>query len=95
MVELCRGGELFDRIAQKEKYDESEAADVVRQIAQAPKYLHDHNIAHRDLKPENWIYKEKDGNILKLTDFGLAKYIDSEAAESYGNCLWHSKLCGS
>eukprot|EP00944_MAST-04C_sp_MAST-4C-sp1_P002188 g2188.t1 len=82
MVELCRGGELFDRIAQKEKYDESEAADVVRQIAQALKYLHDHNIAHRDLKPENLIYKEKDGNILKLTDFGLAKYIDSEAASN-------------
>ena len=59
MVELCRGGDLFDRIAQKETYDESEAADVVRQVAQALKYLHDHNIVHRDLKPENLIYKEK------------------------------------
>eukprot|EP00944_MAST-04C_sp_MAST-4C-sp1_P012946 g12946.t1 len=90
MVELCRGGDLFDRIAQKETYDESEAADVVRQVAQALKYLHDHNIVHRDLKPENLIYKEKAGNVLKLTDFGLAKYIDSEATTNISE-----KPCGT
>lgn len=82
MVELCNGGELFDRIAQKEKYGEEEAADVICQVAEALKYLHDHNIVHRDLKPENLIYSENDGNTLKLTDFGLAKYIDQDTASN-------------
>jgi calcium/calmodulin-dependent protein kinase I len=82
MVELCNGGELFDRISQKEKYGEAEAADVIRQVAEALKYLHDHNIVHRDLKPENLIYKEENGNILKLTDFGLAKYIEPNTASN-------------
>ena len=56
----------------------------------ALKYLHDHNIVHRDLKPENLIYKEKAGNVLKLTDFGLAKYIDSEATTNISE-----KPCGT
>lgn len=35
-------------------------------------YLHKKNIAHRDLKPENFMFKEIDGQELKLIDFGLS-----------------------
>jgi hypothetical protein len=34
----------------------SEAAQIMREICLAVKYLHDMNIAHRDLKPENLLY---------------------------------------
>ena len=37
----------------------AEAADIVRQIAIAVKFVHDRNIAHRDLKPENLLYTRK------------------------------------
>ena len=35
-------------------------------------YLHNKKIAHRDLKPENFMFKEIDGQELKLIDFGLS-----------------------
>lgn len=34
----------------------SEAAQIMREICLAVKYLHEMNIAHRDLKPENLLY---------------------------------------
>jgi serine/threonine protein kinase len=37
------------------------------------------NIAHRDLKPENLLYATKDKNsIVKISDFGLARFINNE-----------------
>ena len=35
VLELMTGGELFDRIVEKESYNEKEAADVIRPIVDA------------------------------------------------------------
>ena len=37
----------------------SEAAELMKDICIAVKFLHDMNIAHRDLKPENLLYSHK------------------------------------
>jgi len=79
VMELLRGGELFDNIVQKGTYSEKEAAEVMRQILDAINYLHNRGIVHRDLKPENLIYQEDPERypkaLVKITDFGLAKYL--------------------
>jgi len=74
VMECMEGGELFNRIQERTQFNEREAAEVVKDICIAVKFLHDMNIAHRDLKPENLLYTRKDNlGILKLTDFGFAK----------------------
>lgn len=75
VMELLRGGELFDRIVMKGSYSEHEAAASTKAMAEAIGYLHSIGVVHRDLKPENLIY-DKPGpeGELKITDFGLAKY---------------------
>eukprot|EP00753_Platysulcus_tardus_P000415 PLAT10435.1.p1 GENE.PLAT10435.1~~PLAT10435.1.p1 ORF type:complete len:364 (-),score=195.57 PLAT10435.1:142-1233(-) len=80
VMELMTGGELFDRIVEKEKYTEAEARDVIRKIASALVYCHDMGIVHRDLKPENLLYSEhEDGTTdIKIADFGLAKLINAD-----------------
>merc|ERR1712038_416123 len=74
VMEIMEGGELFSRIQEKKSFTEKEAAEIVKDICLAVKFLHDCNVAHRDLKPENLLYSAKGSSgILKLTDFGFAK----------------------
>ena len=49
------GGELFDRIVEKGFYTERDASQLIHQILDAVKYLHDMGIVHRDLKVEQVI----------------------------------------
>jgi len=76
VTELMEGGELFDRIVEKEFYSEKEARDLVKLLLQAISYCHAANIVHRDLKPENLLLTSRsdDANI-KIADFGFAKRI--------------------
>jgi len=74
VMECMEGGELFQRIQDKQAFNEREAAELMKDICIAVKFLHDVNVAHRDLKPENLLYTRKDDfGVLKLTDFGFAK----------------------
>lgn len=80
VMELLTGGELFDRIVAKGSYSEKEASELIKDIATAIQYLHGIGVVHRDLKPENLIYSDKSGGIVKITDFGLAKFRSAEEA---------------
>jgi calcium/calmodulin-dependent protein kinase I len=73
VIELISGGELFDRICEKEKYTEREARAVIIHLTKAVYYMHQKNIVHRDLKPENILLKSKtDDTSIKLADLGFA-----------------------
>lgn len=75
VMELLTGGELFDRIVEKSYFSEKEAVNVIKSVADALMYLHRNNIVHRDLKPENLLCSSKDDDfVIKITDFGLAKF---------------------
>ncbi|CAL5423825.1 unnamed protein product [Camellia sinensis] len=53
MMELCKGGELLDRILSRGgKYSEEDAKAVVVQILSVVAYCHLQGVVHRDLKPE-------------------------------------------
>ncbi|XP_038675860.1 calcium/calmodulin-dependent protein kinase type 1G-like isoform X2 [Scyliorhinus canicula] len=78
VMQLVSGGELFDRILEREVYSEKDAIILIRQILNAVKYLHDNGIVHRDLKPENLLYYDSDENSkIMISDFGLSKMLDS------------------
>ncbi|XP_052805776.1 serine/threonine-protein kinase DCLK1-like isoform X2 [Mya arenaria] len=74
VMELVKGGDLFDAITQSVKFGEVDAAHMVKDLCSALFYLHSRIIVHRDLKPENLlVHRNKDMTIsLKLADFGLA-----------------------
>jgi calcium-dependent protein kinase len=75
VLELCSGGELFDRIIEKKSYSEKDAASVVRQMLEVVAVCHLNGIIHRDLKPENFLFdSEGDSASLKVTDFGLSTF---------------------
>ncbi|KAK9212680.1 hypothetical protein WN943_002062 [Citrus x changshan-huyou] len=73
VMELCQGGDLFDRIIAKGYYSERDAAPVLRAIVNAVNVCHSMGVMHRDLKPENFCFISRDDNaLLKVTDFGSA-----------------------
>lgn len=75
IMELCAGGELFDRIITKGHYTERAAASLLRTIVEIVHTCHSMGVIHRDLKPENFLLLNKDENApLKATDFGLSVF---------------------
>ncbi|OIT29799.1 PREDICTED: calcium-dependent protein kinase 13-like [Nicotiana attenuata] len=73
VMELCEGGELFDRIVARGHYTERAAAAVTRTIVEVVQLCHKHGVIHRDLKPENFLYaNKKENSPLKAIDFGLS-----------------------
>lgn len=77
VMELCAGGELFDRIITQGHYSERAAASICRQIVNVVHICHFMGVMHRDLKPENFLLSDKgEGAMLKATDFGLSVFIE-------------------
>lgn len=73
VMELCEGGELFDRIVARGHYTERAAAVVMRTIVEVVQACHKHGVMHRDLKPENFLFaNKKESSPLKAIDFGLS-----------------------
>ncbi|CAI0450109.1 unnamed protein product [Linum tenue] len=75
VMELCEGGELFDRIVARGHYTERAAAAVMRTIVEVVLMCHKHGVMHRDLKPENFLFaNKKETSALKAIDFGLSVF---------------------
>ncbi|XP_058072656.1 calcium-dependent protein kinase 20-like [Magnolia sinica] len=75
VMELCEGGELFDRIVARGHYTERAAAGVTRTIVEVVQMCHKHGVMHRDLKPENFLFaNKKESSPLKAIDFGLSVF---------------------
>nr|PIM02530.1 calcium-dependent protein kinase [Toxoplasma gondii COUG] len=73
VMELCRGGDLYDAILRRMPFDEVATAVLMHQIFSAVHYCHCKYVAHRDIKPENFLLTHPDSFRLKLIDFGLAR----------------------
>nr|CAD1841616.1 unnamed protein product [Ananas comosus var. bracteatus] len=58
VMELCAGGELFDRIVHKGHYTERKAAQLARVIVGVVEACHSLGVMHRDLKPENFLFAD-------------------------------------
>ncbi|KAH9612218.1 hypothetical protein KSS87_005578 [Heliosperma pusillum] len=75
VMELCSGGELFDRIIQRGHYSERKAAELTRIVVGVVETCHSLGVMHRDLKPENFLLVNKDDDFsLKAIDFGLSVF---------------------
>ena len=74
---LCKGGELFERIAEQQFFYEEDAAKIIKQILMAINYCHQRGIVHRDLKPENILLNnEIEDPKVTIIDFGISGILE-------------------
>lgn len=77
VMEMCSGGDLFDRIVSSKNrvpFSEEEAATILQKLMEAISYCHSLGIAHRDIKPDNILFVDNSNSLaqIKLADFGQA-----------------------
>ncbi len=83
-MQLIEGPTLSDYVA-AEPLKQRDAAKLVARIARAISYAHQQGVLHRDLKPSNILMTSND--VPLVTDFGLAKQIDSQVDVTHTGML--------
>lgn len=75
ILDLIRGGDLFDHLIDHGAYSEADAARLTREVACALSFLHGIGVVHADLKPENLMLSSKNGldAVIQVVDFGSAE----------------------
>ncbi|KAL0374748.1 UNVERIFIED_CONTAM: Calcium-dependent protein kinase [Sesamum radiatum] len=86
VMELCTGGELYDRIVKRGRYPERKAAEFTRTIFGVIETCHSLGVMHRDLKPENFLFvNEDEDSPIKAIDFGLS--VSFKPGESFSDVV--------
>ncbi|KAJ8606373.1 hypothetical protein CTAYLR_009313 [Chrysophaeum taylorii] len=78
ILEYMAGGELFERILERERYTEYEARECANVLLSIVRSLHSANVLHRDIKPENLLLVAPDSEACKLADFGSALLLEND-----------------
>lgn len=87
VMELLEGQTLFHRLYHKGRFAPKVACDVIWQIAEALRYIHDQSVIHGDIKSENILVMRtpERRRVPKLLDFGLARAsVSTEAGHIEG-----------
>ena len=82
VMELVDGITLKKYIMKNPRLPWQEACDYAIQIGQGIQAAHERGIIHRDIKPQNIIMAP--GGVLKVTDFGIAKAMESDTSIAGG-----------
>lgn len=59
-----------------------ECLKMMLEICRGVDYAHKRGVIHRDLKPENILFDKQAGSIAKVTDFGLASFLEDANASA-------------
>ena len=81
---FVEGLSLRSRMTSGAPLSVSECVRVLRDIARALWYAHDHGVVHRDIKPENVLLS---GDAAVVTDFGIAKAVSAAQTVGSGETL--------
>ena len=80
-MELLKGKDLVPYTKPESLLPVGKVVSIVARVADALGYAHKQNIVHRDIKPANIMY-ELEGDMPKVTDFGIARITDSSKTKT-------------
>jgi len=78
---FVQGESLRVRLARRGELPVSESVRILREIASALAYAHEHGVVHRDIKPDNVLFS---GDVAMVADFGVAKALSASTNGDHG-----------
>ncbi len=94
VMELVTGASMAALIEERGKLPWRLACEMVQQVAEALKYVHEQGIIHRDIKPAN-ILVERESGRAKLADLGLGKQVDQDPSATTNGLTMQGVAMGS
>jgi serine/threonine-protein kinase len=88
VFELVQGKDLKSILAEQAPLPMAQAMDYLRQAGRGLGYAHENGIVHCDVKTQNMLVS--DSGILKITDFGIARAMDSISRDERSDVVWGS-----
>lgn len=87
-MEYVEGRTLEQELGEGQPLEATTALEIMIQILQALAYAHGLGVVHRDLKPDNVaLISAAKGYVVKLLDFGLAKFLSPDDDPMRGSVL--------
>jgi len=80
-MELLKGKDLAPYTKPDNLLPFEKVVSIIARVADALGYAHKLNVVHRDIKPANLMY-DLEGDIVKVTDFGIARITDSSKTKT-------------
>ena len=80
-MELLKGKDLVPFTKQGNLLPIDRVVSIIARVADALGYAHKQNVVHRDVKPANIMY-EPESDVVKVTDFGIARITDSSKTKT-------------
>ena len=84
LMDHAAGGDFWSLLAERRRMSEAHARFYLACVVEALADCHAQGIVYRDLKPENLLVT--DSGYLKLTDFGLSRFLQGPGARAYTVC---------
>lgn len=83
VMELLEGCTLRQRLEQQKRFSPQQILQVMGGVCAGLETAHERGLIHRDLKPENiFLAQSSEGEVTKILDFGLAKFLVSPSASA-------------
>ncbi len=79
VMELLCGYTVADELKQYGKLSPARCAEILIPVLDVLDAAHAQGVIHRDIKPDNiFLHQAKDGEVVKVVDFGVAKLLEEE-----------------
>jgi serine/threonine-protein kinase len=81
VMEFLTGRNLFEELQEVGPMPVARACRIMRDVARAVRAAHEVGIVHRDLKPDNIMIADRDGEFIKVLDFGISASAERDEGE--------------